>query len=86
MSAPAMAAAAIVRQARDISRCMRRRDEYGERPGLRPAWRDWHRRNARPRDRRPCLLGSFFRRQRGIPMDAEKPPTGDFRGRIGDKP
>ena len=46
------------------------------------AWRDRHRRKAGPGDRRASFLGRLFRRQRGIPMDSEKPSTRDFPGGI----
>src|SRR6266436_9816539 len=57
---------------------------YQGRGGLGTLRRDWHRRNAGPGDRRASLLGRLFGRQRGIPMDSEKAPTGDFPGGIGD--
>jgi hypothetical protein len=42
---------------------------------LRAARPDRHRGDAGPRDRRPSLLGRFFGRQLGIPVDSEKAST-----------
>jgi len=58
----------------------------GERPGRGLAWRDWHRRDARPCYRRAGLLGRLFRRQATVPMNTEEPSARDFPGSIGDQP
>jgi hypothetical protein len=58
--------------------------EHGSRLGA--ARSDCHRRNARSCSRRASLLSRLFRRQRGIPIDSEKPSTRHFSSCIGDEP